>query len=97
VKDEILILFSSANAYYSQEKLGSIQSLKELLIGRQAKARILTPKSNQIEASISMLTRYPQIEVRYVEPGLQTQVTIIIVDRKTSTVVELKDDTNKSA
>lgn len=97
VKDEILILFSSANAYYSQEKLGSIQSLKELLIGRQAKARILTPKSNQIEASISMLTRYPQIEVRYVEPGLQTQVTIIIVDRKTSIVVELKDDTNKSA
>ena len=97
VKDEILILFSSANAYYNQEKLGSIQSLKELLIGRQAKARILTPKSNQIEESIGKLTRYPQIEIRYVEPGLQTQVTILIVDRKTSIVVELKDDSNKTA
>ncbi len=103
VKDEILILFSSANAYYRQDKLGSIHSLKEIIIGRQAKARILTPKSKQIEESINTLTRYPNIEVRYIEPGLQTQVTglqtqvtILIVDRKTSIVVELKDDTKKT-
>jgi nitrogen-specific signal transduction histidine kinase len=104
VEDEILMLFSSANAYYRQEKLGSIQSLKELVVGRQAKARILTPKSKQIEESVNMLTRYPNIEVRYIEPGLQTQVsglqtqvTILIVDRKTSIVVELKDDTKKTS
>jgi len=103
VEDEVLILFSSANAYYRQEKLGSIQSLKELVMGRQAKARVLTPRSKQIEESINMLTRYPKIEVRYIEPGLQTQVTglqtqvtILIVDRKTSIVVELKDDTKKT-
>jgi len=95
--DEILILYSTANAFHRQEKLGAIQSLREVVEGRGVKTRILTPKSKLIEESVRMLKQQPRIDVRYIEPGLQTHVTILIVDRKTSIVVELKDDTKNSS
>ena len=72
--DEILILYSTANAFHRQEKLGAIQSLREVAEGRGVKTRILTPKSKLIEESVRMLKHQPRIEVRYIEPGLQTHV-----------------------
>ena len=95
--DEILILYSTANAFHRQEKLGAIQSLREVVEGRGVKTRILTPKSKLIEESVRMLKQQPRIDVRYIEPGLQTHVSILIVDRKASIVVELKDDTKNSS
>jgi anti-sigma regulatory factor (Ser/Thr protein kinase) len=97
-RDEILIVYSTANAFYRQMKLGTIQSLKEVAEERGVKTRILTPKEPLIEKTIQMLKRQNRnIEIRYSEPGLQTQVTILVVDRKSSLVVELKDDTKESS
>ena len=96
-RDEILIIYSTANAFYRQMKLGTIQSLKEV-VERGVKTRILTPKEPLIEKTVQMLKRQNRnIEVRYSEPGLQTQVTILVVDRKSSLVVELEDDTKESS
>ena len=95
--DEILILYSTANAFHRQEKLGAIQSLRDVVEGRGIKTRILTPKSKLIEESVRMLKHQSKIDVRYIEPGLQTHFTILIVDRKASIVVELKDDTQNSS
>jgi signal transduction histidine kinase len=36
-------------------------------------------------------------DIHYIEPGLETYVTIVVVDRKSSLVVELKDDTKESS
>jgi two-component system sensor histidine kinase VicK len=97
-KDEILIIYSSANAFHRQEKLGAIQSLREIVEESGVKARILTPKGELIEETVQKLKRQHQkIDIRYIEPGLQTYVTIVVVDRKSSLVVELKDDTKKSS
>ena len=97
-RDEILIIYSTANAFYRQMKLGTIQSLKEVVEERGVKTRILTPKEPLIEKTVQMLKRQNHnIEIRYSEPGLQTQVTILVVDRKASLVVELKDDTKESS
>ncbi len=96
-RDEILIIYSTANAFYRQMKLGTNQSLKEV-VERGVKTRILTPKEPLIEKTVQMLKRQNRnIEIRYSEPGLQTQVTILVVDRKSSLVVELKDDTKESS
>lgn len=96
-RDEILIIYSTANAFDRQMKLGTIQSLKEV-VERGVKTRILTPKEPLIEKTVQMLKRQNHnIEIRYSEPGLQTQVTILVVDRKSSLVVELKDDTKESS
>ena len=96
-RDEILIIYSTANAFYRQMKLGTIQSLREV-VERGVKTRILTPKEPLIEKTVQMLKRQNRnIEIRYSEPGLQTQVTILVVDRKSSLVVELKNDTKESS
>jgi nitrogen-specific signal transduction histidine kinase len=96
-KDEILMIYSSANAFHRQEKLGAIQSLREIVEERGVKARILTPKGEVVEETVRKLRQYQKIEVRYIEPGLQTNVTIVVVDRKSSLVVELKDDEKESS
>jgi histidine kinase/DNA gyrase B/HSP90-like ATPase/phospho-acceptor domain-containing protein len=97
-RDEILVIYSTANAFYRQMKLGTIQSLKEIVEERGVKTRILTPKEPLIEKTVQMLKEQNRnIEIRYIEPGLQTQVTILVVDRKSSLVVELKDDTKESS
>jgi two-component system sensor histidine kinase VicK len=97
-KDEILILFSTANGFHRFEKLGAIQSLKEIVEERGVKTRILTPKSKLTEESAHTLRQQePRIDVRHIEQGLQTQVSIMVVDRQSSLVVELKDDTKKSS
>jgi two-component system sensor histidine kinase VicK len=97
-KDEILLIYSSANAFHRQEKLGAIQSLRETVEKRGIKARILTPKGELIDETVRKLKQENQkIDIRYIEPGLQTNVTIVVVDRKSSLVVELKDDTKESS
>ena len=62
------------------------------------KARVLVPKGESIEETVQKLRQQDEkIDIRYIEPGLQTYVTIVVVDRKSSLVVELKDDTKQSS
>ena len=97
-KDEILIIYSSAKAFRRQEKLGAIQLLREIVEESAIKARILTPKGELIEETVRKLKQqHRKIDIRYIEPGLETYVTIVVVDRKSSLVVELKDDTKESS
>jgi signal transduction histidine kinase len=97
-KDEILIIYSSANAFHRQEKLGAINTLRETVKESGVKARVLVPKGESIEATVQKLRQQDEkIDIRYIEPGLQTYVTIVVVDRKSSLVVELKDDTKESS
>lgn len=97
-RDEILIIFSTANAFYRQVKLGAIQSLKEVVEERGIKIRMLIPKEESIEESVQILKQqHRKIDIRYIEPGLQTQVTVLVVDRRSSLIVELKDDTKESS
>ena len=40
---------------------------------------------------------HENIAIRYIQPHLQTKVTILIVDKKYSLAVELKDDTKQTS
>jgi hypothetical protein len=78
-------------------KLGAIQSLKEVVEERGIRIRMLIPKEESIKESVQKLKRqHRKIDIRYIEPGLQTQLTVLVVDRRSSLVVELKDDTKES-
>jgi two-component system, OmpR family, sensor histidine kinase VicK len=97
-KDEILIIYSSANAFHRQEKLGAIKSLRETVEESGVKARVLVPKEESIEEKVQKLRQQQEkMDIRYIEPGLQAYVTVVVVDRKSSLVVELKDDTKESS
>jgi len=100
--EEILIVLATANAFHRQEDLGAIQFLKEASNERDVKIRILTPADNLIVKTSQRLSEQqeqeqqspkPQkINIHFIEPYLQTKVSLLIVDRKFSLAVELKDD-----
>jgi hypothetical protein len=101
--EEILVMYSTANAFHRQERAGKIQLLKKVATERGVKVRILTPEDELIETARKLMMvqeagqqSHENIGIRYIQPHLQTKVTIIIVDRKYSLAVELKDDTKQT-
>ena len=95
-KEEILVLFSTANAFHRQERAGGIKFIRDLT-KNGIRARILTPMDDKIVDMISEPAEIGSVEIRNIEPVSQTKVTILIVDRKYSLSVELKDDSQNSS
>jgi signal transduction histidine kinase len=97
-KEEILIIFSTANAFHRQIRVGGAKLLREVTIAkRDLNIRILTLQDERIkEVSSELKQQLKKIEVRNVEESLQTKVTVLIIDRKYSLSIEFKDDTKDS-
>ncbi|MGH9982769.1 MAG: ATP-binding protein [Nitrososphaeraceae archaeon] len=92
-KDEILIIFHTANALLRQEKAGGIDLLVENEIKYKTRVRILVPIEDKVKDTIQRLEKINGIQIRNIESAMQTRMTILVVDRTYSLVVELKDDT----
>jgi two-component system, OmpR family, sensor histidine kinase VicK len=97
-KEEILIVFSTANAFLRQVHAGATELLQEAA-ERDIKVKILTPMNEFVKDIIiqKILGKQKRIEVRYIGESLQSKVSIIVIDRKFSLVVELKDDTKETS
>jgi two-component system, OmpR family, sensor histidine kinase VicK len=102
-RDEILLIFSTANAFHRQERTGMIKLLKEAAAGRRVQIRILTPIDDLIKGTVQKLIReqqqqnQPRIDIRFIGRFSQTKIRILVVDKTSSLVVELKDDTKESS
>ncbi|MGA9151809.1 MAG: hypothetical protein WBZ36_14620 [Candidatus Nitrosopolaris sp.] len=94
-RHEILLLYSTANALYRQSKLGAIQQLEEQTATYRLKTRVLTPLNDSIKGLAQEMSKYA--DIRYIPEELQTKITIAIIDRKSSLVVEIKDDSKDSS
>ena len=101
---EILVIFSTANAFHRQERAGTMELFKEAAAaeGRRVKIRILTPMDDIIKEKAQKFKEqqqqyHQQIDIRNIESPLQTKVTILLVDMKFSLTVELKDDTKETS
>ena len=102
---EILVMYSTANAFHRQERGGAVQLLMEAATKRGVKVRILTPEDELLlEATRKLLITqdeaqqpHQNMDIRYIQPHLQTKATIIIVDKKYSLTIELKDDTKQTS
>jgi signal transduction histidine kinase len=92
-KDEILIIFHTANALLRQEKSGGMDLVIENTIRYKTRVKILVPIEDKITDTIQRLEKINGIQIRNIEPTMQTRMTILVVDRAYSLVVELKDDT----
>jgi two-component system, OmpR family, sensor histidine kinase VicK len=135
--EEILTIFSTANAFYRQIVIaGGMKLFREAVSERNVKVRILTPKDNRIDKIVQELLQEQQsqeeeeeeeeeeeqrqggqiqqqqqqqqrrrrrgrrgrrIDVRYIEPALQTKTSVLIIDKKFSLSVEVKDDTRDNS
>jgi two-component system sensor histidine kinase VicK len=100
---EILVMYSTSNAFHRQESAGAIQLLKEAAMQRGVRVRILTPEDEltlETERILMILQKEALTEnigIRYIQPHLQTKVTILIADKKYSLTVELKDDSKQTS
>jgi nitrogen-specific signal transduction histidine kinase len=122
--NEILVIFSTANAFRRQIKSGTVRFLNEASL-RGLDVRILTPFGEKIEKIVEEFRvsdqdyfvidsnshkldtsnqgylenpKYSNVpKIRLIQPQLQTKVSILIVDRKYSLVVELKDDSKETS
>jgi len=83
---EIMLIFPTTNAFIRQEKTGVIQ----LTEGKNVKVRILMPAHISTEQKVQHLKK--NIDIRYIEQMSETKATILVVDRKVSLVMELRDD-----
>jgi two-component system sensor histidine kinase VicK len=61
------------------------------------KVRILSPFDDKIELMAQLLKDEASVELRPIEQASQTKVSVLLVDRKFSLIVELKDDAKRSS
>jgi signal transduction histidine kinase len=110
--DEILLVFASSKALqtngYKTKNAGLIELLKEAIIQRGVRVRIVAPNETFHEESLKRLLveeaeakendgrkhdkKEELVTIRYVEPHLQTKVSVLVVDRKYSLAVERKEE-----
>jgi two-component system sensor histidine kinase VicK len=102
-EDEILILFSTANAFRRQEKAGALEVLREAKL-RGIKVRILVPMGdNDDDNNNDALSKRIQqmkdagIDIRTIKQTFQNKLTTLIVDQSLCLTVELKDDSRKTS
>jgi two-component system, OmpR family, sensor histidine kinase VicK len=107
-KKEILTIFSSAKAFYRQDKAGTVDLLKQTAVHNpDLKIRILTPINDLIkeeEGTIHKIwggktqqVQEKNVDIRHIEPSMQTRVTILLIDRRFSLIVELKEDSKDNS
>jgi two-component system, OmpR family, sensor histidine kinase VicK len=92
-KYEILIIFHTANALIRQDKAGGIDLLVENVVKYKTHVKILVPIEDAIKDIIQMLEKINGIQIRNIEKTMETGMTVLVVDKKYSLVVELRDDT----
>ena len=96
---EILWIFPTTNAFLRQHKMGAIPLAMQAARERNVKVKILVPANKLIEEKVQQLKQNChscQIDVRYKEQMSETMATILVVDRKDSMVMELKDDSKST-
>lgn len=99
-KKEIMIIFPSARAFIRQHKAGLVSSIFESVKNNNVKLKALAPSDRRISLIIQELkadkdlltSKSFDMEFRVIENFLETKSTILIVDKRVSLVMELKDD-----
>jgi signal transduction histidine kinase len=95
---EIIIMFPTTNAFIRQKNMGVIQFSEEAARERNVKVRILMPSHKSTEDIVRHLKEnYAEcIDIRYIDTLSDTKATILVVDRKLSLVMELRDDSKRT-
>jgi two-component system sensor histidine kinase VicK len=92
-KDELVVLFATPRTFIIAMTVRPIEIYRRIS-EQGAKVRILVPKGEGIENSVSKLELVaPLVDIRVSEADLNTRLTILVSDRKKFMSWELKDDT----
>jgi two-component system, OmpR family, sensor histidine kinase VicK len=98
-REEILIIFSTSNAFRRQGKAGAAEFLIMTAKSKGVKVRILSPVDDYVRNIIDKVKGEDniKIEIRNIEEPSQTKVSVLIVDRASSLSAELKNDSKETS
>jgi two-component system, OmpR family, sensor histidine kinase VicK len=96
-EEEILIIFSTANAFHRQVRAGVLKLLKEAA-ARGVKVRVLVPMDKKIiRDEIAKQLQNLGIDIRDNKKSMLAKVTTLVVDNALSLTVELKEDSKETS
>jgi two-component system sensor histidine kinase VicK len=100
-KEEVLLLLPTTNAFLREEKLGVIRYLKEAAALRGVNVRILTPTNDTIAKMILNMenpksSNFVMLVFEAASDIKVNTVTILVIDKKESLVIEKKDDSKEN-
>lgn len=92
-KDDILLIFPTVSTIVRQEKLGILNRVRTAAEDRHVNIRIMTPSDSSPIAALVDLVKdgNKEIGIRFIET-ISGRATVLIVDKRISLVMELKDD-----
>ncbi len=90
-EEEILIIFSTDNAFYRQIRAGILQLLKEAAV-RGVKIRILVPMDKKMRNEMAEELQELEIDIRDSKKSLLAKITTLLVDNALSLTIQLNDD-----
>jgi signal transduction histidine kinase len=101
---EIMIIFPTNNAFLRQYRMGAVDLAKEAALQRNVNVRVLMPKHESTEALVQNITtisssksNHSNFVVGHIEQTiLDTHATILIIDKKHSLVMEIRDDSKST-
>ncbi|HEY6949796.1 MAG TPA: hypothetical protein VI146_04230 [Nitrososphaeraceae archaeon] len=95
---EILVLFSTSNAFHRQERMGMLTKLQEMRKNNnKLKIRILTPYDDDINKISKAFRDEWNIIIMNLGEAQRIRASVLLVDRKFLLYVELKDDTKDTS
>jgi two-component system, OmpR family, sensor histidine kinase VicK len=97
--EEILWIFPTTNAFLRQDRMDAVPLAIQAARERNVKVKILVPTNRSIEERLQQLREHYALEtvdVRRISQMSETKATILVVDRKDSMVMELKDDSKST-
>ena len=96
-EEEILVLFSTANAFHRQEKAGALELLKEAATLRGVTVRILVLIYNNNNTANERIQQMKDAAIGTIKPTFQNKLTTLVIDRSICLTVELKDDSRETS
>jgi two-component system, OmpR family, sensor histidine kinase VicK len=96
---EIEIIFSTANVFYIQERLGILHVLRNVAASAEhnVKIRILVPFDKSIEQKLQDLKKLKNFEFREIASSFEIKTKTLVIDRNYSLMMELKDGNNNNS
>ena len=95
-KNEILIMLSSAAAFFRMENNIGFKTFENLAYNG-IKVKILIPLRIELQDEINLFkTKYPKIEFRNLQNTLESRIGIAIIDREKVLLFEIKDNSKNS-
>jgi two-component system, OmpR family, sensor histidine kinase VicK len=97
-RQEILLIFPTTNAFIRHQRNGIIHLLREIVQQQKVKVRILMPSHNLTEQTIVDLKKYGgrDIDIRTIVQSESAMATFLVVDKKYSLTMEIKDDSEEA-